>query len=171
MHYGAIHTADIANGPGMRVSLFVSGCTNHCKGCFQPETWNFCYGTPYTKETENMIIKELSKDYYQGITLLGGEPFEPENQRELVHLAKRIKQELPSKDIWAYTGFTYETDLLPQGRKYCEITDELLSYIDVLVDGKFDETLKDVRLKFRGSSNQRLINLKETRKQNKVITL
>lgn len=169
MHYGTIKKYDIANGEGVRVTLFVSGCTNHCKNCFQPETWDFHYGKPYTKETENEIIASLKAPYIHGLTLLGGEPFEPENQRELVHLLQRIKKELPEKTIWSFTGFVYDHDLLEGQRKHCEVTDELLSYLDVLVDGPFIEEQKNIQLKFRGSENQRVIDIKKTRQENKVI--
>ena len=169
MHYGAIKKTDVANGIGVRVTLFVSGCTHHCKGCFQPETWDFDYGSVYTNETEDEIIELLNHDYIQGLTLLGGEPFEPSNQRVLVKLLRRIKQLFPEKDIWCYTGYTYETDLLQDSRARCEVTDEMLFMIDVLVDGEFREEEKNIRLRFRGSENQRLINLPKTREQKKII--
>lgn len=171
MYYGALKTCDIANGSGVRVTLFVSGCTNACKGCFQKETWDFSYGDLYTKETEDKIIEALYPSYVQGLTLLGGEPFEIENQKELIKLVRRVKKEYPEKNIWCYTGFTLEKDLIEGGKRHCEVTDEMLSYLDVLVDGKFEEDLKDIRLKFRGSSNQRLIDMNETRKQNKIVLL
>ena len=169
MYYGTIKKYDIADGEGVRVTLFVSGCTNHCKGCFQPETWDFCYGNPYTEETEQELINALRNENIQGLTLLGGEPFEPENQRELVKLLRRVHAELPEKDIWSYTGFVYEKDLLAGQRKHCEVTDEMLSLLDVLVDGPFVEELKNIRLIFRGSSNQRVLNMKETLKQGKPV--
>ena len=169
MYYGTIKKYDIADGEGVRVTLFVSGCTNHCKGCFQPETWDFCYGNPYTEETEQELIDALHDENIQGLTLLGGEPFEPENQRELVKLLRRVRAELPEKDIWSYTGFVYEKDLLAGQRKHCEVTDEMLSLLDVLVDGPFVEELKNIRLIFRGSSNQRVLNMKETLKQGKPV--
>ncbi len=171
MYYGALKTCDIANGSGVRVTLFVSGCTNACKGCFQKETWDFHYGDLYTKETEDKIMEALYPSYLQGLTLLGGEPFEIENQKELIKLIRRVKKEYPEKNIWCYTGFTLEKDLIEGGKRHCEVTDEMLSYLDVLVDGKFEEDLKDIRLKFRGSSNQRLIDMNETRKQNKIVLL
>ena len=163
MNIGEIITADSANGTGIRVSLFVSGCTNHCKGCFQPETWDFEYGRPYTAEIEDRLMSELSKVYYTGLTILGGEPFEPSNQRELVKLIRRVKTELPDKDIWMFTGFTYDKDLIEGGCRHIECTDEILDSIDVLVDGRFVEELKDISLVFRGSSNQRIILMKPTR--------
>lgn len=167
MYYGMIRNCDIANGQGVRVSLFVSGCRNHCKNCFQPETWNFDYGTPYTEETEEYIIQLLSKPYIQGLTILGGEPLEPENQQGLLRLLKRVKSDYPEKDIWCYTGYTLEQALKDGSPCRCDVTDELLSAIDVLVDGRFVEELKDITLKFRGSSNQRIISMKEWRKRTK----
>lgn len=169
MHYGEIITADTANGPGLRVSLFVSGCTNCCKGCFQPQTWDFCYGLEYTKETEEFIISELGKSYYHGLTILGGEPFELSNQPEVAALIRRVRKELPERNIWMYTGFTYEEDLVPNGKRYTEFTDDILDNIDVLVDGKFVEELKNLMLNFRGSSNQRIIDMRSTRKTGEVV--
>lgn len=169
MHVGEIITADCANGTGIRVSVFVSGCTNHCSGCFQPQTWDFDYGSEYDNQMEQLIMDELAKPYYSGLTILGGEPFEPENQSVLVRLIRRVKKELPSRDIWIYTGFTYEKDLLPGGSRYTDVTDEILDNIDVLVDGRFMEELKDITLKFRGSSNQRVINMKVTRSTGKIL--
>ena len=160
MHYGNIKECDIADGPGVRVSLFVSGCRHHCKGCFNAETWDFNYGKPYTKETEDEIIRLLASNFVQGFTLLGGEPFEPENQVELVKLLKRIRGTYPQKDIWCYTGYLYDVDLPEGGKVHTDVTDEMLSYIDVLVDGEFVEAEKDVTLVFRGSRNQRIIHLK-----------
>ena len=160
MHYGNIKECDIADGPGVRVSLFVSGCRHHCKGCFNAETWDFNYGKPYTKETEDEIIQLLASDFVQGFTLLGGEPFEPENQVELVKLLKCIRETYPQKDIWCYTGYLYDVDLPEGGKVHTDVTDEMLSYIDVLVDGEFVEAEKDVTLVFRGSRNQRIIHLK-----------
>ncbi len=169
MYVGEIITADCANGTGIRVSVFVSGCTNHCKGCFQPQTWDFEYGQPYTSEMEDFIIKELSKNYYAGLTVLGGEPFEPSNQREVVNLIRRVKSELPDKNIWIYTGFTYDKDLVPGGCRYIECTDEILDSTDTLVDGKFIEELRNISLNFRGSENQRIIDMKATRAAGKVV--
>lgn len=171
MYYGTIKTTDIANGIGVRVTLFVSGCTHHCKGCFQPETWDFQYGSPYTKSTEQQILNALNHDYIKGLTLLGGEPFEPENQRELVKLLRHVREHFPQKDIWCYTGYTYETDLVEDSRARCEVTDEMLSMIDVLVDGEFHEAEKNISLRFRGSENQRLIDLPKTKRQKKIILL
>lgn len=169
MHYGNIKKHDIANGQGVRVTLFVSGCTNYCKNCFQPETWDFNFGKLYTQETEDEIIAALKPTYIQGLTLLGGEPFEPENQRQLVHLARKVKETYPEKNIWSYTGFVLDQDILDGGRKHCEVTDELLSYIDVLVDGPFIEEKKNISLAFRGSENQRVIDLQKSLKAQEVI--
>lgn len=168
MHIGEILTADTANGTGVRLSIFVSGCTNHCKGCFQPQTWDFDYGKLYTNSIEKFILEELSKNYYDGLTILGGEPFEISNQRVLVNLIRKIKTEMPEKNIWIYTGFTYDKDLIKGGCRYIECTDEILDSIDILVDGKFVEELKNIRLNFRGSSNQRIIDMKATRKNGEV---
>lgn len=169
MHVGEILVADCANGPGVRVSVFVSGCTNCCEGCFQPQTWNFTYGRFYDKKMEDYIIEELSKSHYQGLTILGGEPFEPSNQKELIHLIRRVREELPDRNIWMYTGFTYDKDLCPGGRKYTKQTDAILDEIDVLVDGRFEQAKRDLMLKYRGSSNQRIIDMKQTRKQGEVV--
>ena len=169
MYYGTIKKFDIADGEGVRVTLFVSGCTNHCFNCFQPETWDFNYGQPYTKETENEIIEALKPSYIQGLTLLGGDPFEFQNQREVVKLLRRMKAELPDKNVWAYTGFILDQDLLDGGRRHCEVTDEMLSYIDVLVDGPFIDAQKNISLAFRGSENQRVIDLKKSLKEKEVI--
>ena len=159
MNFGNIKSCDIADGPGVRVSLFVSGCRHHCKGCFNADTWDFDYGQPYTKETEDEIIRLLAPDYIQGLTLLGGEPFEPENQRELIKLLRRVRETYPGKDIWSYSGYILDTDLAAGGRAHTEVTDEMLSLLDVLVDGPFIEAQKDISLKFRGSKNQRIIKL------------
>ena len=169
MHYGNIKNYDIADGEGVRVTLFCSGCTNRCEGCFQPETWDFCYGKEYTKETEDQLIQMLTNPNIQGLTLLGGDPFEPYNQRTLITLLRRVKQELPTKDVWAYTGFVYEQDLLEGQRKHTEVTDEMLSYIDVLVDGPFVIDEKDISLYFRGSTNQRVIDMPKTLKSGNVV--
>jgi len=169
MHIGEIITADSANGLGIRVSIFVSGCTNRCKGCFQPQTWDFEYGRPYTPEIEELIISELSKSYYDGLTILGGEPFEQSNQREIVKLIRRVKRELPDRNIWIYTGFTYDKDLVKGGCRYIECTDEILDNTDILVDGRFVDELKKITLKFRGSSNQRIIDMRRTRAEGKVV--
>lgn len=169
MYYGNIKKYDIADGLGVRVSLFCSGCTNHCEGCFQKETWDFRYGKLYTEDTEKKILDALNHPYIQGLTLLGGEPFEPENQRVLVTLLRKVRAEYPDKDIWSYTGFVYDKDLLPGGRKHTEVTDEMLSLLDVLVDGPFVLSRKDISLKFRGSSNQRVLDMKKTLAEGKAV--
>ncbi len=164
MYYGEIKNCDIANGEGVRVTLFVSGCTNHCKNCFQPQTWDFRYGQPFTAETEETLLEMLRPSYINGLTLLGGEPFEPENQRALVPFLRRVRWELPEKNIWGFSGFTYEELTSPGSHPNCEVTEEMLSLLDVLVDGRFVEELKDISLRFRGSSNQRLIDLNASRR-------
>lgn len=169
MNYGTIKPTDIANGEGVRVSLFVSGCTHHCPGCFNYVTWDFNYGKPFTKETEDEILNLLSRNYIDGLSLLGGEPMEPCNQRCLVNLVDRFKEKYPNKTLWVYTGYTYDEDLIPGGKAYCEVTDKILDQCDVIVDGEFVESLKDISLKFRGSSNQRILNIRETRKRNAIV--
>lgn len=159
MNYGTIKKYDIANGPGVRVSLFVSGCRHHCKGCFNAETWDFHYGKPYTEETEREILDALKPDYIAGFTVLGGEPFEPENQIEVVKLLKKVRETYPEKTIWCYTGYLYDVDLIEGGKVYTDVTEEMLSYIDTLVDGEFIEEQRDISLQFRGSKNQRIISL------------
>lgn len=161
MFYGKIKKIDIANGEGVRVTLFVSGCRNCCKGCFQPETWDFCYGSKFTKETEEEIFTALQNDFISGLTVLGGEPFEEENQKDLLPFLAKVKEKFPNKNIWCYTGYTLETDLLcPTGKKHTEFTEKMLSYIDILVDGPFIEEQKDITLQFRGSKNQRILKLR-----------
>ncbi len=169
MYYGNIKKYDIANGEGVRISLFVSGCTNHCKNCFQPETWDFAYGKPYTKETEAEILDFLKNDFCKGLSLLGGDPFEFSNQEGLVQLCKKVKECYPNKDIWAWTGFILDQDLLDGGRRHGPVTDEFLSYIDVLVDGPFIEEQKNIQLAFRGSENQRVIDLKKSLVQKEIV--
>lgn len=161
MNYCTIKKWDIADGIGVRVSLFVSGCTHHCKGCFQPETWDFNYGELFTQETENELLEALSPDYINGLTLLGGEPFEPANQRVLVNFLKKVKEQYPQKTIWCYSGYMYE-ELKKESRARCEVTDEMLSMVDVLVDGEFMQEKKNISLQFRGSENQRIIDIKRT---------
>ena len=155
----------------MRTSLFVSGCRNHCKGCFQPQTWDFGYGEPFDEKVQKEVLDSLAPDYITGITLLGGEPFEPENQKELVPFMRKVVAQYPNKNVWAFTGYIYDKDLVAGGRRHTEDTDELLSMIDVLVDGPFVEELKDITLKFRGSSNQRVLDLRETIRTGKITTL
>ena len=169
MNFGEIKKCDIANGEGVRVSLFVSGCTHHCKGCFNAQTWDFNFGEEFTKEVEDALLEDLAPSYIVGLTLLGGEPMEPENQRALVPFLRRVKERFPDKTIWCYTGYTYDGDLVEGGRAWCEVTDEMLSVIDVLVDGEFVEALKDIRLVFKGSTNQRIINLKETLEKGEIV--
>ncbi len=169
MYYGEIKNRDIANGIGVRVTLFVSGCRNHCKNCFQPQTWDFEYGKPFGKETEDYIIELLDSDYISGLTVLGGEPFEPSNQESLLPFLKRVKGELPKKDIWMFTGFTLEELRDANCRACTPHTEDILNIIDVLVDGRFVEELKDITLRFRGSKNQRLIDMKETIKKGEVV--
>ena len=162
MNYGEIKNCDIANGEGVRVSLFVSGCTHHCKNCFNAQTWDFSFGSPFTKETEDSILDLLAPGYINGLSLLGGEPFEPDNQRALLPFLKRVRAAYPDKTIWCYSGYTLESDLLSESRARCEVTDEMLSCIDVLVDGEFIEEQRNISLAFRGSENQRVINVPKT---------
>lgn len=185
MYYGTIKDCDIANGPGVRIVLFVSGCTNACPNCFQQQTWNFTYGEPFTKEVEDKILNMLDRGYVRGLTLLGGEPFEPQNQRALVPFLHRVREILPKKDIWAFSGSCLEElqGTIPDGvplqdgderlsrtdHVRTEVTDEMLSLIDVLVDGRFVERLKDITLDYRGSRNQRLIDMKKTLAEGKII--
>lgn len=160
MNYATIKNCDIANGPGVRVSLFVSGCTHRCKGCFNEIAWDFDYGQPFTQETIDEILKMLEPPHIAGITLLGGEPFEPQNQPAILDLLRQIKKRMPGKSIWAFSGYLFEKDILAGRLGPKEITQELISYVDVLVDGPFVLEKKDLMLRFRGSSNQRLIDVK-----------
>ncbi len=169
MNYATIKYCDIANGPGVRTSLFVSGCTHHCKGCFNQEAQDFNYGQEFTQQTIDEILNSESADYVEGLSLLGGEPMELVNQRGLVGLLSQFKNKYPQKNIWCYTGYTYDRDLIPGGKAYCEVTDDLLSKIDVLVDGEFIEEEKDVSLRFRGSKNQRLIDLRKTKGSGSIV--
>lgn len=168
MHYGTIKDCDIANGTGVRVTLFVSGCRNHCPGCFQPETWDFEYGQPFTEETEALLLRKLEPDYINGLTLLGGDPFEPENQRMLYPFLKKVKTAYPEKDIWAYTGYTWEQLMLSEHRVSIPETVPMLSLINVLVDGPFILEKKNIRLQFRGSENQRLIDVQMSLQSDKI---
>ncbi len=162
MFYGAIKKTDIANGPGVRVALFVSGCRNCCPGCFNQETWNFCYGKEFSAATEAEILEALAPPFISGLSLLGGEPFEEENQRALAPFLERVRAAFPQKNIWCYTGYVLERDLLAEsGRKRTLFTARMLSCIDVLVDGPFVKELKNIALQFRGSSNQRILHLKD----------
>lgn len=169
MNYAEIKTCDIANGPGIRVTLFVSGCTHRCQNCFNEETWDFKYGSPFTADTENELINALRPGYVKGLTLLGGEPLERSNQQGLLPFIRRVRKELPGKDIWCYTGYTYERDVLERMCAEWEETKELLSYIDVLVDGEFVQALKDLGLRFRGSSNQRIIDLPKSLRTGRTV--
>ena len=170
MKYAEIKQCDIANGPGVRVSLFVSGCIHHCEDCFNEIAWDFSYGKEFTKETWELLFECLSHQYIKGLSILGGEPFEVPNQKGLLPFVKEFKKRFPDKTIWCYSGFVYEelTGEKPS-RARCDITDELLSYIDVLVDGKFEKDKKNLMLKFRGSENQRLIDMNKTRESSEIV--
>ena len=159
MNYATIKNCDIANGPGVRVSLFVSGCTHRCPGCFNEEAWDFDYGQPFTQQTIDEIMKLLEPSHVRGLTLLGGEPFEPQNQPDVVRLLRQVKKKYPEKSIWAFSGYLFDKDILLGRLGPAEVTREFLSYLDVLVDGPFVQSKKDMTLRFRGSSNQRLIDV------------
>ena len=171
MNYAKIKKCDVANGPGVRVSLFVSGCNHHCKNCFNSEAWDFNYGNQFSEEQANEIIEDLKPSYITGLSLLGGEPFEKVNQEGLVPLVKKVKETYPDKKIWCYTGFTFDKQILGQmiGEEHRETTKEMLENIDYIVDGKFVEELKDPTLKFKGSKNQRIIDVKKSLAQNEVV--
>ena len=168
MNFATIKKRDIANGPGVRVSLFVSGCTHRCEGCFNEIAWDFSYGEPFTDAVENELLEALSPDFIAGITLLGGEPFEPENQRALLPFLKRVREAFPQKTVWCYSGYTLE-QLQGESRARCEVTDEMLAILDVLVDGRFVLAKKNIRLRFRGSENQRLIDMNKTRETGEIV--
>lgn len=168
MNYAKINKNDIANGIGIRVTLFVSGCTHFCKGCFNQEAWDFEFGEPFTEAVQNELLEALNQSYISGLTLLGGEPMEPQNQRALLPFLKDMKEKYPQKTVWCYSGYTLE-ELTGNSRARCEVTDEMLLLIDVLVDGEFVEELKDISLRFRGSANQRLIDLKATLENGEVV--
>lgn len=170
MNYAEIKNCDVANGEGVRVSLFVSGCTHRCKGCFNAMAWDFQYGEVFDSAVEEKLLVMLQPGYIAGLTLLGGEPLEPQNQRALLPFLQKLQKRLPEKTIWCYTGYTLEADLLAQnGRAHCECTDELLQRIDVLVDGEYVEEQKNISLIFKGSENQRIIDLKKTLECGKLI--
>ena len=169
MNYAEIKNCDIANGPGVRVSLFVSGCTHHCPGCFNAEAWDFDYGQPFTQQTIDQILELLKPGYIRGLTLLGGEPFEPENQGAVVELLRQIKEKYPEKSIWAFSGYLFDRDILSGRLGPWEITREFLSYLDVLVDGPFVEAKKNLALRFRGSENQRLIDVPASLAANSIV--
>ena len=171
MNYGEIKSCDIANGIGVSVSLFVSGCTHRCAGCFNAMTWDFGYGQPFTAETEDTLLEMLRPDYIDGLTLLGGEPMEAENQRALLPFLRRVKEIYPHKDIWCYTGYVFERDLLKPSRGRCECTDEMLSLIDILVDGEFIQARRNISLAFRGSDNQRIIDVKKSLECEETVVL
>lgn len=169
MNYATIKNCDISNGPGVRVSLFVSGCTHKCKGCFNEVAWDFNYGEPFTEEVEDRLIEMLSPDYIKGLTLLGGEPFEPSNQGPLVHFLRKVKAKYPEKSIWAFSGYLFDRDLVAGNVGDSKVTEEFLSYLDVLVDGPFIQSRKNLMLRFRGSDNQRLIDVKKSLDQGEIV--
>ena len=169
MNYAEIKKTDIANGEGVRVSLFVSGCRRHCKNCFNKVTWDFSYGKPFTQDVQNELLEALAPDYIAGLTVLGGDPMEPENQRALLPFVRRVREELPQKTIWCYTGYTYRDGAIEEEQANCEVTRQFISLLDVLVDGRFVEELKDIRLVFRGSSNQRVIDIKRSIESGSVV--
>lgn len=170
MNYAEIKYNDIANGPGVRVTLFVSGCTHRCKNCFNEIAWDFNYGKPFTKDTENDILEACESGYISGVSILGGEPFEPENQSALINFLKKFRERFPKKNVWCYSGYVYEQIIGEHpARCFTEKSKQLLNLIDVLVDGKFVEELHSLMLKFRGSSNQRIIDLNKTRTENKIV--
>lgn len=169
MNYAKIKKCDVANGTGVRVSLFVSGCTHHCKNCFNKEAWDFNYGQEFTKKEEDMILEDLKPDYIYGLSLLGGEPFEYPNQQGLAPFVKRVKEEYPEKKIWCYTGYKFDDDIIKQMVPKYECTKELLRNIDYLVDGEFVEELKSPKLKFKGSSNQRIIDVQKSLQEKKIV--
>lgn len=171
MYYGNIKYNDISNGAGVRTSLFVSGCTHHCKGCFNEMTWDFRYGKIFGKEEKDSILKSMEQPYVQGLTLLGGEPMEPENQAVVLNLIKEVKLRYPEKDVWIYTGYTWEEMTSEDSKSRCktECLDEILKNADIVVDGRFVMELKDISLRFKGSSNQRIIDIQESLKQNRLV--
>ena len=171
MNYATIKYNDIANGIGIRTSLFVSGCTHKCKGCFNSEAWDFNYGAPFTSEVEEEILKSLEPGFVDGLSLLGGEPFEPQNQLALYPFLKKVKERFPNKDIWCYTGYLFDKELISSSRATTPVTKDMLSLIDVLVDGKFVEAKKNISLAFKGSENQRIIDVKKSLNENKVVLL
>ena len=169
MNYAAFRTHDVANGPGVRVSLFVSGCTHRCPGCFNAEAWDFSYGQEYTEELEKKILDALAPDYIKGFSLLGGEPFEPSNQAVLAGLLEKIKESYSNKTVWCYSGYDFERDMLTHSLGDKDITDRMLACIDVLVDGEFVEEKKDLSIRFRGSSNQRIIDVPASIKGGSIV--
>lgn len=169
MNYADIKKIDVANGEGVRVSVFVSGCNHHCKGCFNQCAWDFNYGKEFSEKEEQQIIDYMNHDYISGLSLLGGEPLEPRNQEGLLPLVKKVKKKFPNKNIWCYTGFDFEKDVVGKMAKDNETTRELLKYIDVIVDGKFEEDKRDLKLQFRGSSNQKIVDVKKSLQTGKAI--
>ena len=169
MNYAEIKNCDIANGIGVHVSLFVSGCTHHCKGCFNEVAWDFDYGTPFTQETIDKILDMMRPSYIRGLTLLGGEPFEPQSQGPIVELLRQIKEKMPEKSIWAFSGYLFDRDILSGHLGDWKVTQEYLSYLDVLVDGPFVEAKKNLSLRFRGSENQRIIDVPASLAQGKIV--
>lgn len=169
MNYADIKKIDVANGEGVRVSVFVSGCNHHCKGCFNQCAWDFNYGKKFTEKEEQQIIDYMNHDYISGLSLLGGEPLEPRNQEGLLPLVKKVKEKFPNKNIWCYTGFDFEKDVVGKMAKDNETTRELLKYIDIIVDGKFEEDKKDLKLQFRGSSNQKIVDVKKSLQTGQIV--
>lgn len=169
MHYADIKNYDVANGPGVRVSIFVSGCTHHCKGCFNQEAWDFNYGKEFDKEREEEVLKSLEPNYIKGLSLLGGEPFELANQKGLLPVIKKAKEKYPDKKIWCYSGYLFDKDIVGNMAQKYDETKEMLKYVDFLVDGKFEESQKNPSLQFRGSANQRIIDVQKSLKQDKVV--
>lgn len=169
MNYADIKKIDVANGEGVRVSVFVSGCNHHCKGCFNQCAWDFNYGKKFTEKEEQQIIDYMNHDYISGLSLLGGEPLEPKNQEGLLPLVKKVKEKFPDKNIWCYTGFDFEKDVVGKMAKNNETTRELLKYIDIIVDGKFEEDKKDLKLQFRGSSNQKIVDVKKSLQTGQIV--
>ena len=169
MNYADIKKIDVANGEGVRVSVFVSGCNHHFKGCFNQCAWDFNYGKKFTEKEEQQIIDYMNHDYISGLSLLGGEPLEPKNQEGLLPLVKKVKEKFPDKNIWCYTGFDFEKDVVGKMAKNNETTRELLKYIDIIVDGKFEEDKKDLKLQFRGSSNQKIVDVKKSLQTGQIV--
>ena len=169
MNYATIKTNDVANGEGVRVSLFVSGCTHRCKGCFNAEAWDFEYGSPFGDDTIEYILSAIDRPHIRGLSLLGGEPFEPQNQPEVLKLVTAFKKKFPEKTVWCYTGYDYEKNILAQNIGDPQITRQPIENIDILVDGRFVEELKNLNLRFKGSENQRIINVKESLKKGEVV--
>lgn len=169
MNYADIKQFDVANGIGVRVSLFVSGCTHHCKECFNKEAWDFQYGNPFTEKEIDLIIEYLKPDYVSGLSLLGGEPMEPSNQEGLLPLLRRVHEQYPQKNVWCYSGYLFDRDIVERMCKESEVTRELLSYIDIMVDGEFVVEQKNLKVNFRGSDNQRIIDVRKSLEAGEVV--